>query len=46
MLAEHLRRRRRRADLFLAFVVTSAGGLVAGIGLALASELSQHGARP
>jgi hypothetical protein len=40
MLAAHLRRRRRRADLFLVFVVTSAGWLVAGIGLALAAELS------
>ena len=40
MLAAHLRRRRQRADLFLAFVVTSAGWLVAGIGLALAAGLS------
>lgn len=40
MLAAHLRRRRRRADLFLAFVVTSAGWLVAGAGLALAAELA------
>lgn len=39
MLAAHLRRRRRRADLFLAFVVTSAGLLVAGAGLALAAGL-------
>jgi hypothetical protein len=38
MLAAHLRRRRRRADLFLAFVVTSAGWLAAGAGLALAAE--------
>ncbi|MGH3192113.1 MAG: hypothetical protein ACRDOL_33680, partial [Streptosporangiaceae bacterium] len=40
MLAAHLRRRRRRADLFLAFVVTSAGWLLAGAGLALAAELA------
>jgi hypothetical protein len=40
MLAAHLRRRRRRADLFLAFVATSAGWLVAGACLALAAELS------
>jgi hypothetical protein len=40
MLAAHLRHRRRHADLFLAFVVTSAGWLLAGTGLALAAELA------
>jgi hypothetical protein len=40
MLEAHLRRRRRHADLFLAFVVTSAGWLLAGAGLALAAELA------
>jgi hypothetical protein len=40
MLAAHLRQRRRPAGLFLAFVVTSAGWLVAGAGLALAAALT------
>jgi hypothetical protein len=40
MLAAHLRSRRRAADLFLAFVVTSAGWLLAGAGLALAAEVA------
>ncbi len=40
MFAAHQRCRRRRADLFLAFVVTSAGWLLAGVGLALAAEFA------
>lgn len=40
MLAALLRHRRRPADLFLTFVVTSGGWLVAGAGLALAAELA------
>lgn len=40
MLAAHLRRRRRAADLFLAFVVTSAGWLLAGAGLVLSAEFA------
>ncbi len=40
MLARHLRHRRRRAGLFLVFVVTSAGWLAAGAGLALAADLA------
>lgn len=38
-LAAHVRHRRRRADLHLLFVVTSAGWLVAGAALALAASL-------
>ena len=38
-LAAHLRFRRRRADLHLAFVATAAAWLVAGAGLALAAVL-------
>jgi hypothetical protein len=45
MLAAHLRRR-RRAGLFLAFVITSAGWLLAGAGLALAAELAAASRRP
>ncbi len=40
MLGAYLRRRRRRADFFLAFVVTSAAWLVAGAILALAAGLT------
>jgi hypothetical protein len=40
MLAAHLRHRRRPAGLFGAFVVTSAGWLVAGAGLAMAADLA------
>jgi len=38
-LAAHLRHRRRRADLHLVFVVTSAAWLLTGAGLALAAAL-------
>ena len=38
-LVAHVRHRRRKADLHLAFVVTSALWLLAGIGLSLASAL-------
>ena len=38
-LAAHVRHRRRKADLYLVFVVTSAMWLLAGAGLSLASAL-------
>ncbi|MGH3281172.1 MAG: hypothetical protein ACRDNW_18830, partial [Trebonia sp.] len=41
MLAAHLRRRRRGTDLFTVFVLTSAGWLLVGAGLALAAEIAQ-----
>lgn len=39
-LTAHVRHRRRRADLHLAFVVTSAGWVVVGAGLALAAAVA------
>ena len=39
-LGSHVRHRRRRADLHLVFILTSAGWLVAGAGLALAAALT------
>ena len=41
MLAAHLRHGRRRTGLFAVFVLTSAGWLLAGAGLALAADLAQ-----
>jgi nitrite reductase (NO-forming) len=38
-LAAHIRHRRRKSDLYLVFVVTSAGFMTAGAGLALAAAL-------
>lgn len=42
-LAQHVRHRRRKADLHLAFVSTSAGWLIAGAGLALAAAVVDPG---
>ena len=42
-LAQHVRHRRRNADLHLAFVATSAGWLLTGAGLALASAVVSPG---
>lgn len=42
-LLAHVRHRRRKADLYLVFVVTSAFWLLAGAGLALAAELVMAG---
>ncbi|MGH3123048.1 MAG: hypothetical protein ACRDND_18760, partial [Streptosporangiaceae bacterium] len=42
-LLAHVRHRRRKADLYLVFVITSAFWLLAGAGLALAAELVMAG---
>lgn len=42
-LAAHVRHRRRKADLHLAFVSTSAGWLIAGAALALAAAVVEPG---